>query len=466
MGGMTTALEIVTAGGKEYRSGRYAEAEATARRALEADPRCPYAFNLLGAAQAALGRPADAAASLSQALQLRPDYADAANNLGAACSAQGQLEQAVECFQRAVRLQPNYAAAHENLGGALLRLKHYAEAEEPCRMAVCLRPKNPDNHNNLGVALLRQKKFAEALPHFECALLLRPDDYRFHGGMAAAYHGVDRPGEVETCLREVLRLRPDDAETHNGLGWSYHVLGRFAEARKHLDEALRLQPDHHEAHLNRAIGRLLHGDYAEGWKEYEWRWKGKDLKMTPFTQPLWDGGPLGGKTILLHTEQGIGDTLQFIRYAPLVKARGGMTTLACDRKLARLLQRCPGLDQIIIKGDPKARFDVHIPLLSLPRVFGTLATAPPGGVPYVHPDPALVERWRTELAPRRGFKVGIAWRGSPKNPEDRQRSIPLDHFERLARGGRSALQFAKGRERQGAARFHDALSRHRPGAAP
>src|SRR5205807_5215884 len=158
-----------------------------------------------------------------------------------------------------------------------------------------------------------------------------------------------------------------------------------------------------------------------------------EFTLPPFRKTPWDGGSLAGKTILLHTEQGNGDTLQFIRYAPLVKARGGRVLLACPKGMVPLLSTCKGLDGVVAKGEPLPSFDVHAPLLSLPRLFGTTVRTVPADIPYLATDARLVEHWRRELGAEPGFKIGVVWQGSPKYREDRARSIPLSHFEPFAR---------------------------------
>jgi hypothetical protein len=195
---------------------------------------------------------------------------------------------------------------------------------------------------------------------------------------------------------------------------------------------LELQPDLPEARKNRGIARLQAGDFAGGWEDYEWRWQCPELSARRLTQPLWDGSPLEGKAILLHAEQGLGDTLQFIRYAPRVKNRGGRVIVACQRSLIPLLRGCQGIDEIVGLGDPPSAFEVHAPLMSLPRIFNTTLDNVPADVPYIEPDARLVDYWRGELKSIGGFKVGVAWQGSPEFRFDRLRSVPLVNFAPVA----------------------------------
>ena len=186
------------------------------------------------------------------------------------------------------------------------------------------------------------------------------------------------------------------------------------------------------------------GDFEKGWAEYEWRCKNAaGARPQEFPQPRWDGKDLGGKTILLHAEQGFGDTLQFARYAPLVAARGGRVLFYCQTELARLMKSLPGVAELVPKDLPIPPFDVHCPLLSLPLAFGTLLDSVPGGVPYLSPDPALAEAWAQKLAAAgEGFRVGLVWAGTPEHKNDRNRSIGLTRTGAARRGGRRARFFS------------------------
>jgi hypothetical protein len=178
---------------------------------------------------------------------------------------------------------------------------------------------------------------------------------------------------------------------------------------------------------------LVQGNLEEGWPEYEWRWRCKDAFERAFDQARWDGSPLNGRTILLHAEQGLGDTIQLVRYAPMVHERGGGVVLECQKPLERLLARSPGIDQLVTQGSALPSFDVHLPLLSLPGVFRTTLATVPGTAPYVFADPDLVEYWRQELSTLSGRRIGIVWQGSPTYNSDTRRSIPLTEFAPLAR---------------------------------
>jgi hypothetical protein len=193
-----------------------------------------------------------------------------------------------------------------------------------------------------------------------------------------------------------------------------------------------LAPDYAEAHVNRALTRLHVGDWQRGWQEFEWRWRTADALPRGLAQPWWRGEPLAGRTILLYAEQGLGDTIQFIRFAPIVKRRGGTVVVECQQPLVRLLEGCAGVDRLVGQGDALPAFDVQAPLLSLPGILKTSPETIPADVPYLSVRPAAVQAWRERLKEIDGFRIGIAWQGNPAVRGDRLRSIALGHFAALA----------------------------------
>ena len=203
--------------------------------------------------------------------------------------------------------------------------------------------------------------------------------------------------------------------------------GKVAEGVALYDEALRLRPDYPEAHLNKALALLSTADFGRGWAEYEWRWKMPHLKPPKFKQPRWDGKPLAGRTLLLHAEQGLGDTVQFMRYAPLAHG-DGKVVLDCPTPLVELAASCPGINEVVPRGQQLPAFDTYSPLLSLPGLFGSDLDSIPASIPYLYPKPERVAYWKQELAGVPGFRVGIAWQGSKQHKGDRIRSV---HLRRL-----------------------------------
>ncbi len=409
--------------------GQLTEAAQALRQAVTLQPAFAEAHYRLGVALAGLGRWAEAEAACRQALAAQPGHAGAQTYLGHALREQGRKEEAVACYQAAVALRPGAADAHNNLGVTLGDLGRWEEAAACYREALRLRPEFAKAHNNLGNAVRALGRPEEAEACYREAVRLQPDyaDAQANRGVALAEAG--RADLALTCYAEALRLRPDAAETLSNLADALADLGRFDEALARCDESLRLRPDNPLFHWNRALLRLTVGDFSGGWPELEWRRQIPGLAPRALPQPAWDGAPLAGRTILLHAEQGFGDTIQFARYVPLVNQRGGTVILECQPELARLLTTLPGVDRVVARGDPLPPFDVQAPLLSLPGLFGTTADMIPARVPYVTPEPELVARWQHELGG--GFRVGIVWQGNPRHRRDRFRSVPIRAFAAL-----------------------------------
>jgi Flp pilus assembly protein TadD len=348
------------------------------------------------------GRNAEAVECYRRALRQRPDDVDALNNLGAALANLGRLADAASCYEQALRLQPDKAEVYYNYANALRISGRYPEAIRLYAQAVRYRPEMPEGHNNLAISLRRQGRLAEAM----------------------------------ISARRALELRPGYPTALVNLGLSLVESGHVAEGLVCYDEAIRRDPENADAHHDRAQAWLLVGDWERGWAEYEWRWRSSEFTPLGYRQPKWDGTPLAGRRILLHTEQGFGDAIHFVRYARLVKERGGRVFLAAAERLHALLRTAPGIDRMVPlpHTQPLPEFDVYCPLMSLPALFGATTTNVPADIPYLQADPERVERWRHAIAPYRGLRVGIAWQGSPSMlPHDLWRSIPLARFEPLAR---------------------------------
>jgi FkbM family methyltransferase len=375
----------------------------------------------------------EAQAAFQQALAIKPDFAEAHNNLGLTRAAQGSLDEAVAAYRRAIALKPDFAEAHHNLGLALRQLGQLEPGLASCREAARLMPELPQVQNSLGSALQELGRHEEAISSLLEAIRLKPDLAQAHNNLGIAYWQLGRFEEAVASYRRAAELAPDMAEAQSNLATVLRDLGEIEEAKSCYDRALAIKPGYSEARWNRSLLSLLQGDFQRGWSEYECRWTLKTFQRRNCPQPIWDGSPLEGKTILLAAEQGLGDTIQFLRYAPLLQRRGARVVAEVHRPLRRLARTCPGVDKVVVLGESPPHFDTYVPLMSLPRVFNTDLQTIPADVPYLSADAALIEQWRKEVAALPGFKVGIAWRGSPQNAMDRSRSIPLAVFESIAR---------------------------------
>ncbi|HYV39949.1 MAG TPA: tetratricopeptide repeat protein [Gemmataceae bacterium] len=446
--------------------GQLEEAEKNFQRALHLIPTYTVARNCLGVVLAEQGKLDAAVACLQELLRLDPSDPEAHNNLGLMFARQNRLDNAIASYERALQIRPDFAGARANLDDA--RRKKNAQGFGPAvasanyqsvpdrvrdanlrgivaaqqgrldeargcfEQALQLMPTDADAYSNLGNIFDIQGNFDEAMDRYQQALRHNPAHVEAIYNLGVILAKKNRDDEAGDHYRQALRLKPDHVDAHYNLAIGLAKHGHFDEAKVHYDQALRYKPDYAEAHWNRAVLVLLQGDFVHGWPGYEWRWMQAGVKPRLFSQPLWDGSDLRGKTILLHAEQGFGDTIQFVRYAPLVKARGGRVIVECQPRLTRLLASAAGIDQLVPLGPPLPKFNVQAPLLSLPGIFQTTLATIPADVPYLQADAGLVEHWAKKLSSVQGFKVGIAWQGSPTFRDDGQRSLPLAKFERLA----------------------------------
>jgi tetratricopeptide (TPR) repeat protein len=409
------------------------EAEAMLAKVLELSPGCAEAHNLMGLQFLRQGQLEAAEDRFRLAVEHNAADAEGHNNLGVVLREKKRPDEARACFYRALALAPEFAGAHNNLGRICEDRGRLEEAAARYRLALCYEPRNAAFHNNLGNALIALSRPEEALRCYQEAVRLQPAEPVYFSNLANALTLTGRPEEAEVCCRQSLILRPDFADGRHNLAITLAAQGKFDEALVDNEEALRLAPEHPGARNCRALWRLQKGDFARGWPEYEWRWRIPGVQRRDFDKPAWDGTLLDGRTILLYAEQALGDTIQFIRYAPLVKARGGTVIVECPPSLVRLVGSCAGIDQVVPRGTALPPFDVQAALLSVPGLVGTTLETVPACVPYLSADPPLVARWREELQGPALFKIGIAWQGSATFAGDRMRSVPLRHFAELAR---------------------------------
>ncbi len=453
-----------------YRQGNPAEAERICGQLLQRWPRHFEALHLLGIIALQAGRPAQASELIGKALAVKPDSADAHCNLGIALDGLGRPADALASYDKAIALDPAYDAAYVNRSVPLMALERFAEALASCDRAVTLNPASAEAHNNRGLALkgLKRrvealqswdeaialksdfadaysnrgivlnelKRHAEALASCDKAISLKPDFANAHNNRGNALYNLQRPSEALESYDKVLALRPDFADAHCNRGIAFADLGRLADAAVSCDRAIALKPDNAEAYFNKSCAALLSGDFERGWQLYEWRKKTKNSPATrSFAEPVWTGAEdLFGKTLFVHWEQGLGDTLQFCRYARLAEARGATVVLSVQDALVRLL-RTLSPTVTVIGGDARpAQFDYHSALLSLPLAFGTVEQSIPAEAPYLSTDPDRARFWKERLGDH-GFKVGIAWQTGVRSDTsaDMARSFPLNRFEALSK---------------------------------
>ena len=414
-GNLGTALQAL---------GRLDEAQKHYEQAVKLDRRYADAHNNLGALHEKRQRWREAAASYRAAIAARPEFPEAHNNLGHLLRKSGALDDAAKHFLEALGLRPDYGDAHRGQGMVLARQNKHDEAIACFRRAIELDPRDAEAHNQLGSRLKHLGRLADAEASFRAAIAIREDFPEAHNNLGNTFFRQGRLDEAEACYRKALELRPNYADGFGNLGIVLMGRCRHEEAVAHFRKALELRPVYHEAVSNMSQALLTLGQFREGWERYEARWKLAVLPPRPFRQPWWRGESIVGQTILLHAEQGLGDTLQFLRYVPIVRALGADVVVEIQPELLRLaapLAR-PGI-RLVQRGNPLPHFDVHCPLLSIPGVLACeLDTIPqPGG--ELAPDPELVRGWKERLGQGGGLRVGLVWAGNPQHGNDHHRSF-------------------------------------------
>ena len=431
--GGNSARALISRGNELLGSRRFAEALANFDQATALDGSNPDTFNARGIALKRLRRFEEALASYDKAIALRPGYAEAFNNRGNALKELKRVDEALVSFDHAIALNPRYVDSFINRGNALQELERLDEALASYDQAIVLKPVSHDALNNRGVTLKKLSRIDEALASYDQAIALKPNYFEAFNNRGVALKKAKRFDEALASFERAIDINPGYAEAFLNRGNTLTELKRLDEAIASYDEGLALKPGTADAHLNRGIAKLLEGRYAEGWQDYEWRWKASAFptKRPAIDAREWQGEDIAGRRIAVYTEQGLGDAIQFARYVPLLVERGAIVTLLAPAKLRRLLR---GLStKIELPASLKDRdFDYRCPLMSLPLLFGTNEHSIPNTIPYLKPEEKRVARWRRAIGDQ-GFKIGINWQGRPDRDIDRGRSIPLSEFVRLAR---------------------------------
>jgi len=413
---------------QHHRAGRLQEAEQLYRQILTQHPDHAVAMHHLGLIAHQTARNDVAADLIRRAIVLSPGRPEAHYDLGIVLKDAGQLDEATAAFRQSIALNPNIPEAHFNLGITLQDKGQLDEAIAAFRQAIVLRAHYAEAHGNLGNVLRDKGQLDEAITAYRQAVVINPNLSEAHSNLGIALRDKGQLDEAIASCRNAITLRPDFAKAHGNLANALKEKGQFEEAIAAYQQAISLNPNSPETHYNLSFALLTQGDFKQGWEGYEWRWKCKSFPSPRrnFAQPQWDGRPLDGRTILLHTEQGLGDAIQFIRYVPLVAQRGGRIIIQCQRELQRLFQTMSEKVQVVAHGQPLPPFDFHSPLLSLPRIFETTLSNVPKSVPYLKADAEDAKTWQRRIdKDSRIINVGLAWAGSSAHKNDRNRSIKL-----------------------------------------
>lgn len=423
---MTTTLQQAIS---HHRRGDLARAEAMYREILARAPRDADAMHFLGVLRTQQHRYDEAIALIGAAAVVAPGNAGIHSNLGLALKAAGRLDDALASFDRALALAPAFPEALNNRGNVQLALARPAEALASFDRAVNLRPEYAEAWNNRGYALVALGRLEPAVESYGRACALAPGYAEAFHNRGLALRQLGRAGEALADAERALALAPGHLDVLDARGIALADLGRHDAALASFDLALAGAPDRAASHVNASHCRLALGDYARGWPEHEWRWRDEQMRADrrAFAKPQWTGGEdPAGRTVLLHAEQGHGDSIQFCRYAPRLAARGARVLLEAPSALASLFGTLGGVAQIVVSGEALPPFDLHCPLMSLPLAFRTTLADVPDTTPYLAADPARVRHWRGR-APRSGRpRIGIAWSGRAAQRNDMHRSMPFD----------------------------------------
>ncbi len=338
----------------------------------------------------------------------------------------GRLDEAEQLFEQILKVEPaNWQALHQ-LGALRLGRGRHVEALKFIGAAMKANPASAEAASNYGFVLHELNRDEEAIEYFNRALMIRPGHVPALITRGTSLHRLNRHQEALANFDRVLEIDKKNFKAHYNRANVLHELRRFDESLASFAKALALAPDDPDAHFNESLTRLLIGDFREDWKKYEWRWQKKQQHMQRgFTQPLWLGdAPVAGKTILIHAEQGFGDTLQFVRYVPLLVQMGAKVVLEVQPTLTALLSSIEGVT-VTTRGEPLPAFDLHCPILSLPLAFKSELATIPAHVPYIESPRDRMWNWQARFPQGKRLYVAIAWSGSPTHRHDHLRSIAL-----------------------------------------
>ena len=409
---------------------RLDEALASYDKAISIEPDYAEAYSNRGIALKILWRLDEALASYDKAIGIKPDYAEAYSNRGIVLQELQRLDEALASFDKAIGIKSDYAEAYYNRGNALQELQHLEEALASYDKAIGIKPDYAEAHYNRGNALLELQRLDEALASYDKAIGIKPNYVEAYSNRGNALQELQRLDEALASFDKAIGIKSDYAEAYYNRGNALQELQRFEEALASYDQAIGIKPDYVSAHWNLSLCNLLVGNFKDGWQGYEWRWKNEELSSYKnkrnFPQPLWVGAEsLEDKTILLYAEQGLGDTIQFCRYAPLVRELGAKVILEVQRPLVKLLKNLEGVDEIIAEGDALPAFDYQCPLLSLPLAFKTELQNIPSVSQHIDSDSYEVEKWQAKLGEKAKPRVGLVWSGSTIHKNDHNRSLTL-----------------------------------------
>ncbi len=417
-----------------HQAGNLSEAKVIYQGIQQVDLNNLDAIHLLGLIEYQSGNSEEAITLFNRAMGINPNLPDIQNNLGLAFMSQEELLKAINHFKEALRMDPGFVKAYFNLGNVFKKQKNFHEAVECYNKALSLAPDFIEVCNNLGNVFKELGNFEEALKQYRKVISLRPDFAEAYNNIGAVLDEQDKLPDAFQHYKKAVQLDPGYSDAYYNLGNLMFLKEcKINEAIEHYQEALRIQPDFSEAHFHKGLALLLNGNFEEGWPEYIWRF-GKNIENNTtynnFTKPLWDGSSLAGKRIVISSEQGAGDCIQFIRYLPLLKNLGAYIIFECYGNLLNLFDGFEAID-LLVEGPfsekTDIQYDFFVPLLCLPSIIGTNIDTIVNRTPYIESNPELAKEWGNKINTD-SIRIGLVWEGTPTHNNDRNRSFDLSVF--------------------------------------
>lgn len=409
---------------------RFDEALAGYDSAISIKPDFTLAYYNRGNALRELQHFGAALSSYESAMALKPDFAEVFCNCGIVLKELKRFEEALTSYDRAITLKADYAEAYFNRGNALNALNRFDEALSCYDKAIDLNPGFAAAYNSRGIALKALKRFEAAMSSYQTAIALKPDYAEAYCNLGRELYELNRYAESLVNCEQAIALNPECSEPYNIRGLVRQELREYQSALADFDQAIALQADYTDAIWHKSQLKLLTGDYPEGWRLYESRWKIIHEDHTAnFSQPLWLGDQaITGKTLLITAEQGLGDFIQICRYIPMLENLAGEVILEVPAALAALIGTLNGRFRIVEQGRTLPKFDYYCPIMSLPLAFKTTLETIPATVPYLYADTDKCKTWQERLGKKTGTRIGLAWSGSTAHKNDHNRSIPLQQL--------------------------------------
>ncbi|HEY2679088.1 MAG TPA: tetratricopeptide repeat protein [Steroidobacteraceae bacterium] len=400
-------------------------------KAIASNVQSAVAHHNLGLALTELGQRHAALASYDKALTIKPDFVQALFNRGNLLYRLGQAHAALASYDAVIAAKADHAEAHSNRGVALSYLGQWEAALASFDRAIAIKADYAEPHSNRGNVLGVLKRLDEALASCNQAIAIKSDYAEAYANRGNVLRDLQQPDAALASYDQAIAIKADYVEAYCSRGILLKDLKQLDAALASYDRAIAVDADHADAHTNKAIVLLMRGEFKEGWAEYQWRWKRREIAESvtggmDSARKIWRGAEaIAGKTLLLQCEQGLGDTLQFCRYATLAAQSGARIILEVQEPLTGLMSSVEGVSQVVAKGSSLPEFDHRCPLLDLPLVFGTTLDTIPNRSAYITSDPARVARWAARLGEKRRPRVGLVWSGNAHHEHDHHRSVVL-----------------------------------------